>query len=397
VVANVSNPTTKRSGASPRLKYRVFVSSVIDGFSDYRAAAQKGIEAVGGTPVMVNENLPSQITSPRNACLDEIESADCVLSIVGSRGGWMTPAGCLVVEEEFEHARVHSLPVLAFVQDVPRDADAERFVRKLSDYVQGRFRTKFETPADLQRQVERAVRERLAILSPQNVEGRDLSTYFAAERHNAGMATTLRLVLEPERREEVINPVKIASPDFSDRLLEIGHTKAVQLLSYRRGWVAEAQGAALVIEPAGENGRHRTEEYVRFELGECGRVVLDGNVTGRSADTATDSVRDALELDVENVEEMLATFFRFSAALYGEIDPQQRQERFHYNVGLRGLGHRVLARGRQPKHSYGMSMRNSDAIAAFPTSRVLSRAALDTDGRDEMARVITLLERGARE
>jgi hypothetical protein len=43
-----------------------------------------------------------------------------------------------------------------------------------------------------------------------------------------------------------------------------------------------------------------------------------------------------------------------------------------------------------------MNMRRSDAIAAFPTSRVLSRAAL-VNGRDEIERVIALLERGARD
>jgi len=212
VEAGVSSSTISHDEGNREPRPRVFVSSVIEGFADYRTAARKGIEAAGGTPVMVNEDLPSQITSSRNACLTAIESSDYVLSIVGKRGGWTTPSGRLVVEEEFEHARVHNRPVLAFVQDTPRDADAEHFVRRLSDYVDGMFRTKFQTPTDLEEQVERAVQERLANVSPRNVEGRDLSSYFEAERHSSGAATMLRLVLEPERQEEVIDPVKIASP-----------------------------------------------------------------------------------------------------------------------------------------------------------------------------------------
>ncbi len=105
---------------------RVFVSSVIEGFAGLSAAAARnGIKAAGAEPVMVNEDLPSKGTSSRNACLDAIDSSDYVLSIVGKRGGWTTPSGRLVVEEEFEHALVRSLPVLAFVQETTRDADAE--------------------------------------------------------------------------------------------------------------------------------------------------------------------------------------------------------------------------------------------------------------------------------
>jgi len=208
---------------NPGPKVRVFVSSVVEGFADYRAAARMGIESAGAEPVLVNEDLPSQGTSSRNACLDEIDSSDWILAIVGRRGGWTTPSGRLVVEEEFEHARVRNLPVLAFIQETMRDAEAERFVRKLSDYVDGMFRTEFQTTADLKQQVERAVRGRLETMSPRNLEGRDLSSYFVSERHTSGGATTLRFVLEPEREEEVVGPVRIASSDFGERLLELGH------------------------------------------------------------------------------------------------------------------------------------------------------------------------------
>jgi hypothetical protein len=210
----VSSSTTKRPTTGQRPKARFFVSSVIEGFADYRAAAREGIEAGGGAPVMVNEDFPSKGDSSRNACLDAIESSDYILSIVGNRGGWTTPSGRLVVEEEFEHARVRNRPILAFVQDAKRDADADRFVRRLSDYVDGMFRTKFTTPADLRREVARAVRERVDAVSPKNSEERDLSSYLAGERRSSGGATMLRLVLEPERQEEVIDPVRLASEEF---------------------------------------------------------------------------------------------------------------------------------------------------------------------------------------
>jgi hypothetical protein len=394
----MSSSATKGAAAAGRQKLHVFVSSVVEEFAEYRAAARKGIEAAGAKPVMVNEDSPSQGTSSRNACLDAIDSSDLLVSIVGKRGGWTTPSGRLVVEEEFEHARVRNLPVLAFIQEAERDTEADRFVRRLSDYVDGMFRTKFHAPADLQQAVERAVRERSETMSPRDIEGRDLSPYFLPQRRSSGIATTLRLVLEPERQEEVIDPVRIASGEFRERLLELGHTKDVRLFSYLRAKSAEVQGSALVIEQDESTGRHGGGAYVRLELAESGRVILDGSVAGRSGRGGVlDTPWDAFVVDVKNVEDVLSSFLRFSAVLYAEIDRYHRHERFFYNVGLLGLGHRILERNPRPRHSYGISMRNSDAAPAFPTSRALSRAALANSGTEEIERVIVLLERAARD
>jgi hypothetical protein len=388
----VSSSTISRSGP----KVRVFVSSVVDGFEEYREAARRGIEAAGATPVMVNEDFPSQITSSRNACLEAIESSDCIISVVGERGGWTAPSGRLVVEEEFEHAKVRNLPVLAFVQDTRRDISAERFVRRLSDYLDGNFRTKFRAPAELQKQVESAIRDRVAAMSPRKTEDRDLSSYLAAERRGSATEAILRLVLVPERDEEVIDPVRIASDDFKERLLELGHTREVHLFTFSRGKSAEVQGAELVIEQDDPHGRHHAEEYVRLQLAESGLLILDGNVTGRTARSAEETMVASFVVAIEDVEAVLAGFFRFSAALYSEIDPHQRHERFYYNAGLRGLGHRSLERNPQPRGSFGASMRASDDIAAFPSSRLLSRAGLKNP-RAEIERALALLERKARE
>src|SRR5687767_3196702 len=99
-------------GPSPR----VFISSVIQGFEDFRQAAADGVAAGGGTPVMA-ELLPSLSSSPRNACLDGVQSSDVFVIVLGERAGWKTPSGEYAVEEEWQEARRRSLPILAFLQD----------------------------------------------------------------------------------------------------------------------------------------------------------------------------------------------------------------------------------------------------------------------------------------
>lgn len=136
---------------------RVFVSSVVDGFEEYREAARRGVEAAGGEPVLVNEDFPAQPDSPRNACLDAVDSCDIYLAIIGDRGGWTAPSGRLVVEEEYDRARAHNLRSLVFLKDVDRDGDAEQLVHKMSDYITGRFRIQFDTPEELEAEVQRAL------------------------------------------------------------------------------------------------------------------------------------------------------------------------------------------------------------------------------------------------
>src|SRR5687768_1240105 len=100
---------------------RAFVSSVMDGFEDYREAARRGVLAAGCEPVLI-EDYPALTISPRTACLDAVESCDVLLTIIGSRGGWTAPSGKLVVEEEFDEAKRHRVRTLVFVQATERDA-----------------------------------------------------------------------------------------------------------------------------------------------------------------------------------------------------------------------------------------------------------------------------------
>jgi Domain of unknown function (DUF4062) len=67
------------------MRSRVFLSSVMDGFEEYRQAAREGIVAAGGEPVLA-EDFPSLPISSRTACLDGVASSDIYIAIIGGRG-----------------------------------------------------------------------------------------------------------------------------------------------------------------------------------------------------------------------------------------------------------------------------------------------------------------------
>ena len=68
------------------MKARVFVSSIMEGFSEFRSTAREAIARSGGLPILV-EDYPSVSVSPRNACLDGVHSSDFLVIIIGLRGG----------------------------------------------------------------------------------------------------------------------------------------------------------------------------------------------------------------------------------------------------------------------------------------------------------------------
>jgi hypothetical protein len=378
------------------MKARVFVSSVVDGFEEYRQAAREGILAVGGEPILVNEDFPSMVDSSRNACLDAVESCDYVVTIVGARGGWTTPSGRLVVEEEYDRARSNKIPVLVFLQNVDRDAEATRFARELSDYVSGSLRRTFTTPAELRTQIESALGPLIVGSETRRVFAMtQRSGDYFADPYRVGGTTMLRFVLVPERDEEVFDPVLLESEKVRSAVYRIAHDDSVRLLSYEFPKKAKIEGDALVIEQTNTHGRHGEGHLVRVEITEGGELIVDANVTGRVRRGSASDMLDSFVVAVEDIETVLAIDLRFAAALYAEFDAYQRHQRFTYNVGLIDLDFRMIERSPKPGSSHTMNiMRDRGVIRAFDEPRVVSRADLGNPNR-EIERAVSLLVRKA--
>jgi len=375
------------------MKSRIFVSSVVEGFERFRKAARQGILAVGGEPVLVNEDFPSVATSSRNACLDAIDSSDVFVSILGERGGWETPSGKLVVEEEYERALVRQLPILVFFQSGTRDAAAEQFARRLSDYVDGVFRRNFTAPEELQTEIERALRVILDTPQGRAKMPSPKRDYFAQPYTIQGM-TMLRFVLTPERDEEIIDPVRLASEAFRRRLYEIAHADGVGLLSYEHPKTSTIERDDLIVYQTETNRRHGEGEHVRVQLSGSGELVVDANVTGRVQRGGQFVGLDSMVIAVEDIEAVFRLCFAFSAAFYDEIDQFKRHQRFQYNVALSGLDYRVIERNPRSHSSYPVSMRNRGVIQAFEEARWITRTEL-RQPTSEVERVIELLVRRA--
>jgi len=356
---------------------RVFLSSVIEHFDAYRSAARSAVETVGGEATLVNEDFPSKRDSSRNTCLDAVASSDVFVLIIGARGGWRAPSGKLVVEEELEEARSRRLPTLVFIEDVEHDPDADALIKRVSDYVDGYFRVRFRGPEGLTRELSRALQPIIEAAKMPVASSDELPKYFQQFR-KIGDQTTLRFVLVPERREEVLDPVRLGSEGFADRVLEIGHSKAIRLFHYQFAKEPPAidKDTLVIDQPGGSDWRHGIQA-TRLRLFESGGIVIDSNVTGRRARIDSGTAMEMFRIGIEDIEAALKTDFHFTHALYDEIDRHKRHQRFHWNAALTGIGYRSFERNPQPRQSYAMNISEQDEPAfALPEARLIDRIAL---------------------
>jgi hypothetical protein len=218
--------------------------------------------------------------------------------------------------------------VLVFLEDIPRDADGERLARILSDYVDGNFRVKFSGAAELRDQVERALR---AIVDTRNNRPMDHDpiTAHLLKPYRFSDQTSLRFAITPERVEEVFDPLDLASPDFAERMLEIGHRSDVRLFGYLYAKEApRPEQTWLVIEQPLGNNWSEGRQGGRLAIGENGAVLIDTNATGRAKRSNSMDLADIMTASIESVEALLAASFRFTQALYDDKDPYKRSSGF---------------------------------------------------------------------
>jgi len=330
-------------------------------------------------------------TSPRNACLGAVESCDIYLIIVADRGGWSSPSGKLAVEEEYEEALRCKLRIIAFVETIDRDKEAERFVSRLSNYVDGLFRTTFSGPTQLQELIEKALIPVLKAKEKSEVNitviNEKLKTFF-----KTGSEEILRTAFTPERDGQFIDPVALESDDLYACLMEIGHSSKIALFSYEFGKTKEIGVNEIVVTQSDSARPRELVNFVRLELASNGLLTIDTNVTGRVRRGERYDILNSMVIAEEDILAELTKIFAFALSLFEKLDPYNRYDRLLYNVALSNTGRRKLEANPHSKMSYQMSMCSDEIIQAFDIPRLITRIDLRVPDR-ELETIITFFRR----
>ncbi|AWM92286.1 hypothetical protein DJ564_16365 [Pseudomonas sp. 31-12] len=127
---------------------KVFISSVVRGFEQFRAAAKDAVEALDMKPIM-SEHFGARTYSSEHACLTEVDQCDVFVLILGVNYGYEPEPGMSVTQQEFRQAVSRRKPILVFIQQTEFDEKQAVFVNEVSDYKLGFFRASFSGPQEL--------------------------------------------------------------------------------------------------------------------------------------------------------------------------------------------------------------------------------------------------------
>jgi hypothetical protein len=143
---------------------RVFVSSVVGEFGEFRAAARRAIELMGDRPIMC-EDFGARPHSSEKACFSEVEAADVFILLLGERYGFTTPAGLSVTQSEFRAAQTVGKPILVFVQRTKMESEQEAFRVEVEDYQSGVFRAEYSSPEELKDEIVKGLQQLRQIMN----------------------------------------------------------------------------------------------------------------------------------------------------------------------------------------------------------------------------------------
>ncbi|MDE3269655.1 MAG: DUF4062 domain-containing protein [Pseudomonadota bacterium] len=135
----------------------MFISSVIEGFEEFRRAAKEAVETASMIPIMV-EDLNAQPYSSEQVCTKGMQDSDLVLLLLGQRYGSVPDGNDIsVTHTEYKGAIKMHKPVLSFVQNIESDPNQSKFLKEVEDYRTGHVRTKFSNSDELKRQIMAAL------------------------------------------------------------------------------------------------------------------------------------------------------------------------------------------------------------------------------------------------
>lgn len=151
-----ASDTDRESGGRSQLRRRlaysllvkVFLSSVVVGFEEFRDAAAAAARVLGHE-VKRSEDFAASSDTPQAACLAGIRWADAVVVLLGPRYGHKQPSGLSATHEEYREAK-ERCAVLGFAQEnVEVEPDQERFIREVKNWSGGVLTGSFTSPDDL--------------------------------------------------------------------------------------------------------------------------------------------------------------------------------------------------------------------------------------------------------
>lgn len=366
---------------------KVFVSSLINGFEEYRAAAVAAVKSLGHEPITA-ETFAAGVSSPRVACLDGVRQADVVVLVLGGSYGTVQPVSDLsATHEEYREAKDHR-PVIAFVQEgVDREPAQAEFIHEVQDWSGGLFRGGFRTADQLRDEITQALHrfELSAAAAPVDAAEMLARALALIPRENRSFIRAggplLHLSVVGGPAQTILRPVEIEQAEFARSLLR-----------------EATYGASAVFDPAHGSERNFADGSLQLTQETGAAIVLDERGSVRLSVPIAKGSGMIGALIEENVAEALRLGLAHAAEILAKVDETERLTRIVVAAGIASngmMGWRTRQEdGANPNSMTVSSMFHQgdpEPVHFQPPDR--ARAALSYDRERMVEDLVTLLRR----
>ena len=357
---------------------KVFISSVITGYEQVRAAAVDAVTTLGHEVIRA-EDFPASTFSPQVACLDGVRRADLVVVLLGRRYGAVQPSGRSATHEEFAEAQ-DLKEMLAFVEEVPdREPRQADFVLEVEKWKGGLLTKHFTTPDTLRRVLTRALSDVMladarGTSDPEEVRARAMAKLPKEDRQYASAGHVLALSMAGGPRQVLLRPVQMEGKELEDALYELAILGPHAFFDRAEGTKREPAGEALVLKQPSSS----------LALHPDGSLVLRVRIRSESRMGA---------LIEEDVAAGLEKGLGFINDVLTEIDPTERLRDILVAADLPGSGYTGWrTRAEDLRKPTSMSMGSLNRAAEPVTTGAVPRGAMRVR-RSEMAEDLIVLLR----
>lgn len=367
---------------------KVFVSSVMNGFEEYRKAAFDAIEMLGHEIVSA-ELFPSSTSSSRLACLEGVRRADLVVLVLGASYGWSgTSSGLSPTHEEYREAKDQG-KVLAFIQTgVDREPQQDVFIQEVQDWDHGLFRGReFSTPEELRPLVARALHEHALAQASQPVDVDELVAIadgLIPQPDRGYMrtgGTLFHLAIAGGPAKAILRPTQLEDPQLTKWLFGQLTQSDAGYFDYRQGTDDGIEGSTLALSQG---------KSAALRLDERGSLLLSVPVAHGEGSFG--------QLIQENIEQAIEKALTFADMVLEHVDEKHRIARIVLAADLETNDFapwRTAQENRQNRDSGTMRMNQAAdrerPVHLQPPDR--PRAALRSDRRRLAEDLLTLLRR----
>lgn len=202
---------------------KVFISSVICGYEEYREAVVEGVEALG-YQASRSETFPARPDTPQQACLREVRDSDLMILLLGERYGAKQESGLSATHEEYNEAKNSNKPVLVFIEaDIKPELHQEAFIKQLENWTSGRTIQRFSDAKKLSIQIIKSLREldiqQNSLISEDNATER-AKILLSAYNVNYRPRLLFGLVVSPPK--QIFRPSDLDGPSFREKIRRCG-------------------------------------------------------------------------------------------------------------------------------------------------------------------------------